>query len=167
MKKGSLLVLMFLVLTGCGANLSMNRAAIQDVSAGSELVDLYLYGRGSLADPVKLAIIDMASDDFKFHLLAPATQYEVVPGIAVSKAVSIAEEFVGGWGTCTASVLAHSISGNEGQTIGYEFRPLYSSPLRGTEDPLLTSYWIRDDGDVGVNVTVKDANFGSVHCTRG
>lgn len=166
MRNLSLILILVFAVAACSTNLGLKRTAIEDITQTEGLVDLYLYGRGSLSDPIKVAIIDKASDDYAFHILASAKQFDLVPGIDLKRAVEIAEEFVGGKGTCTDSISTSSILGENGAILGYELRAIYNSPLTGNRDPVLTSYWVREQGDVGVNITVTDLNFGSVHCSR-
>ena len=167
MRQVILILIISMALVGCSTTLAVNRTALQDVALRSDTGDLYLYGRGSLNDPVKLAIFDIADDEFSFHLMAPESMYHVIRGMESAEAVSVAEDFVGSPGTCADSVRANSILDDNGRVIGYEFRAIYDIPLQGIVDPLISSYWMQTTDSVGINVSLADPNTGAIRCSRG
>ncbi len=103
-----------------------------------------LFGCNFGSDLETIAFLDNESDKYAFEPYAPDFKFKIKKGVPADEALKEAGEFV----NCNTSFLhfrTYGIIGPNGETLGYEVRPLYEPLAYGAEDVLLTDYWLKDD----------------------
>ena len=147
-------LLIFVVLFGsvsCAPGIRLNTIA-QDSEAKGSYTVIY-YGCNFLNDLETIAFLDKEDGQYNFEPYAPDFKYRVKKGLSVEEAFETATKFV----SCNPSfshTQAKSILAPNGDTIGYEVRPLYLSFIYGTDDVLYVDYWLKD-GKVVITVRLS------------
>ena len=137
-------LLIFVVLFGsvsCTPGIRLNTIA-QDSEAKGSYTVIY-YGCNFLNDLETIAFLDKEDGQYNFEPYAPEFKYRVKKGLSAEEAFGTAMEFV----SCDASfsrTQVKSILAPNGETIGYEVRPLYLPLTYGVNDVLDVNYWLKD-----------------------
>ncbi len=101
--------------------------------------NLILYGGNHINDKKTLAILIKEDEPYKFEVFAPDFDYRIVKGVPALKALEKAKKFVSFhhafWKTQLRKILD-----KQGNTIGYEMRPLYYPEVYG-ESNILDVYY--------------------------
>jgi len=103
-----------------------------------------LFGCNFNNDLETIAFLDKESDKYVFEPYAPDFKFKIKKGVPAKEALKEAGEFV----NCNTSFLhfqTYGIIGPDGETLGYEVRPLYQPFAYGAQDVLLTDYRLKDD----------------------
>jgi hypothetical protein len=147
MKTKNVLVILFLLYTSsfvsCTPGIRLNTQAAQDSQVAGTYTVIF-YGCNFLDDLETIAFLDKEGDQYTFEPFAPAFRYRVKKGMDAKDAVAEATRFVG----CNTSFSRAQLSriiGPDGDTLGYEVRPLYHSFTYGVDDVLYTDYRIKGD----------------------
>jgi hypothetical protein len=147
MKTGNMLsvVLLLWVLScmSCTPGIRLNTRAAQ----GSQVQGTYTliaYGCNYLDDLHTIAFLDKEGDKFTFEPYAPAFNYRVRKGLDAKDALSEAGRFVS-CNTSFSRAQVSRITGPDGNTLGYEVRPLYHAFVYGVDDVLQTDYRLKGD----------------------
>ena len=144
-------LLMFGVLLGsvsCAPGIRLNTKA-QDSEAKGTYTVIY-YGCNFLNDLESIAFLEREGGGYNFAPYAPDFKYRVKKGLSAEEAFETAMKFV----SCNPSfrrTQAKSILAPNGDTIGYEVRPLYLPFTYGIDDVLYVDYWLKD-GKVVITV---------------
>lgn len=123
--------------------------------------DLTLYGHRYNDDIRNIAFLLKEGGKYTFEVYAPAFDYTTKRGISAEEALGEAERWVKFHYSATGSRLSGIID-YEGNTIGYECRPLYSSLNFPFSDVLDVSYIIRDNkvvASVGLKPEISERRF--------
>jgi hypothetical protein len=102
-----------------------------------------LYGARFADDIETVAVLDREGDPYTFVVRGPVQDYKVIKGMSAEDALVRATEFVSFHASFRNSRLS-GILDYEGNTIGYEVRPLYSIIDFGYPDVLDVSYRLTD-----------------------
>jgi len=113
-------------------------------SAVTGTYNVIFYGCNYLNDLQTIAFLDRADDRFTFEPFAPAFNYRVKKGVDANEALTEAYNFVN-CNTSFRSAQLSRIMAPNGETLGYEVRPLYSPITYGVEDVLDIDYRLKDD----------------------
>lgn len=105
---------------------------------------LILYGGRYADDLESLAILDREDDKFAFEIFAPAFDYKVKKGLPAKEAIELAEKHVN-WHHSFWRLELSSILDNEGNVLGYEFKPLYLPVDIGSAEAFDVYYTIKGD----------------------
>ena len=146
---------MFGVLFGsvsCAPGVRLNTKA-QDSEAKGNYTVIY-YGCNFLNDLETIAFLDREGGEYNFEPYAPDFKYRVKKGVSAEEAVETAMKFV----SCNPSfsrTQVKSILAPDGETIGYEVRPLYLPFTYGVDDVLYVDYWLKD-GKVVITVRLQE-----------
>jgi hypothetical protein len=112
---------------------------------------LILYG-GRFSDDVEtIAILDLEGDGYTLVPFAPDFDFRIKKGLSAKEAMEQAKKFVNFHNAFWRSQLSR-ITDNNGNTIGYELRPLYLSFYFGVSDIFDVYYWQKDNGIVKVTI---------------
>ena len=139
-----ILLLMFGVLFGsvsCAPGIRLNTQA-----QGSEIKGNYsviYYGCNFFNDLETIAFLKKEGGQYNFEPYAPDFKYRVNKGLSAEEALGTALKFVG-CNTSFSRAQVTSIVAPNGETIGYEVRPLYMSFTYGVDDVLDVDYWLKD-----------------------
>lgn len=145
-------LLMFGVLFGsfsCAPGIRLNTQGGQD----SKITGNYTvinYGCNFFNDLETIAFLAKEDGKYPFEPYAPDFKYRVIKGLSAEDAIATAMKFV----KCDASyshAQVRSIFAPDGETIGYEVRPLYLPFTYGVDDVLDVNYWLKD-GKVVITV---------------
>jgi hypothetical protein len=121
---------------------------LRSVSAGPEEItgtcDLFLYGHRYADDFKNIAFLIPRGGKYSFELYAPKFNYVVRKGLPAGTAIGEAEQFIKFHYSFQRSHL-NKILDYEGNVIGYELRPLYSTLDFSYEDVFDVHYLIEDD----------------------
>jgi hypothetical protein len=101
-----------------------------------------LYGCNYLDDLNTIAFLDREGDGYTFEPYAPAFNYRIRKGLDAKDALAEAGKFVSCNTSFSRSRLSRIIA-PDGDTLGYEVRPLYHSFTYGVDDVLYTSYRLK------------------------
>jgi hypothetical protein len=140
-----ILLLMFGVLFGsvsCAPGIRLNTQAQGSEIKGNYTV-IYL-GCNFLNDLETIVFLEKEGGEYSFVPYAPDFKYRVNKGLSAEEAITTALKFV----NCNASFSRtqfKSILAPNGETIGYEVRPLYQSFTYGVDDVLDVNYWLKDN----------------------
>ena len=115
--------------------------------------NLILYGGNYSNDIKTFAILVRQGGPYSFEIFAPAFDYRIIKGVPAEEAFKRAEKFVSFhhdfW-----KVQMRKIIDDNGNTIGYEIRPLYY-PVTSTESNPLNVYYKRADDKVIVYIRLS------------
>ena len=146
-----ILILMFGVLFGsvsCAPGIRLRTQAQSSEVKGNYTV-IY-YGCNFLNDLETIAFLGMEDGGYDFEPYAPDFKYRVKKGLSAEEAIETAIKFV----SCNTSFNRTQVSGilaPNGDTIGYEVRPLYLPFTYGVDDVLYVNYWLKN-GKVVINI---------------
>jgi len=150
------LLLMFGVVFGsvsCTPGIRLNTQGAQDSEVTGNYTVIY-YGCNFFNDLETIAFLDKEDGKYPFEPYAPDFEYRVKKGLSAKEAMETAMKFV----TCNTSFSRAQVSGilgPNGETIGYEVRPLYQPFTYGAGDVLYVNYSLRD-GKVVINVRLPE-----------
>jgi hypothetical protein len=118
------------ILASCmtGAYLKAEPVREIDISGSYTLI---LYG----ADLTRLAILDREGDDYRFEMTESVHSYRIEEGVPAGNAVNQAMAFI-----YSQRNRWRKITDKNGNTIGYELRPLYNIVHYGSSDILNVNY---------------------------
>lgn len=112
---------------------------------------LILYG-GRFSDDVEtIAILDLEGDGYTLEPFAPDFDFRIKKGVSAKEALEQAQKFVSFHHAFWRSQLSR-ITDNNGNTIGYEIRPLYMPFYFGVSDIFDVYYWLKENGRVKVTI---------------
>jgi len=114
---------------------------------------LILYGCTHLNDLETFAILDKEGDRYTFDPYAPEFNYKAKTGLTSKEALEEARNFI----TCNSGYSRPQLSeivDDEGNTLGYELKPLYLSFFYSLSDVLDTYYFLNGD-KVIVSIRLK------------
>jgi hypothetical protein len=112
---------------------------------------LILYGRRFADDVETIAILDLEGDGYTLDPFAPDFDFKIKKGLSAKEALEQAQKFVSFHNAFWRSQLSRIID-NNGNTIGYEIRPLYLPFYFGVSDILDVYYWLKENGRVKVTI---------------
>lgn len=139
------MVLMFGLLFGsvsCTKEIRLNTQWDQDAEVKGNYTAIY-YGCNFLNDLETIAILEKEGNKYPFEIYAPDFQYRVKKGLSSTEAIETAKKFVNCNASFTRSKVSRILAPN-GETIGYEVRPLYLSYRYGVDDVLEVDYRLKD-----------------------
>jgi len=151
-KKFYILLFMFGVLFGsasCAPGIHLNTQGGGDSKITGSYTVIY-YGCNFLNDLETIVFLEKEGGKYNFEPYAPDFKYRVNKGLPADEAIATAMKFA----SCNASfsrTQVKSILAPNGDTIGYEVRPLYMPLTYGVNDVLDVNYWLKD-GKIVVTV---------------
>jgi hypothetical protein len=127
------LVVLFLVTCTVGVRLNYQGAQPSEVTGTYTVI---LYGCNYFNDPETIAFLAKAGSGapYIFEPYAPDFKYRVEKGVDAKKALADAMKFVN-CNTAFRKAQLSRILAHDGDTIGYEVRPLYQSFVYGVDGP--------------------------------
>ncbi len=131
-----------LFVVSCTSGIRLNTQGTPYSETGTYRV--ILFGCNFNNDLETIAFLDKEGDKYAFEPYAPDFKFKIKKGVPAKEALKEAEEFV----NCNTSFMhlqTYGIIGPNGEILGYEVRPLYEPIAYGTQDVLLTDYWLKDD----------------------
>jgi hypothetical protein len=147
MKIKNALFILFLIYAlsclSCTPGIRLNTQGAQD-SQVSGTYTVIFYGCNFLDDIETIAFLDKEGDQYTFEPFAPDFRYRVQKGVDAKDAVAEAVRFVGCNPSFSRAQLSRIIA-PDGDTLGYELRPLYHSFTYGVDDVLYTDYRVEGD----------------------
>jgi hypothetical protein len=141
-----LFVLPALSCIACTPGIRLNTQASQDSQVTGTYTVLF-YGCNYLDDLETVAFLDKEGDKYSFEPYAPDFNYRVKQGLDANDALAEAGRFVGCNTSFSRSQLSRIIA-PDGDTLGFEVRPLYHSFTYGVNDVLNIDYRLRGDNVV-------------------
>ena len=137
----------------CTQGIRLNTQGAQDSEVTGNYTVIY-YGCNFFNDLETIAFLDREDGKYPFEPYAPDFEYRVKKGLSAKEAMESAMKFV----SCNASFNRAQVSGilgPDGETIGYEVRPIYQPFTYGAGDFLYVNYSLRD-GKVVINVRLPE-----------
>jgi len=141
-----LAVIALLIILGLVFFFATNNHLKTEAAVSSELqgtFTLILYGCRSSDDIENMVVFDKEDDAYTFEIFAPEFAYTVKTRVPAKDALTEAEKFV----RCNINVQGSQLKkilGPEGQSIGFELRPLYSPERFGMQDVLNAQYAVKE-----------------------
>lgn len=127
----------------CTKEVRLNTQEARDSEIRGNYAAIY-YGCNFLNDLETIAFLEKEGGKYPFVPFAPNDKYLIKKGLASEEAIKTAAKFV----NCN-SQFRHTqlrrILGPEGETLGYEVRPLYLPFRFGSDDILEVDYWLKDN----------------------
>jgi hypothetical protein len=137
------------MLISCVPGVKLHTRHLADAPGLAGGYTLILYDGGSYHRYDTLAVLDPEGDGYRILPSAPEFDYRIVRGLAADVALQKAEHFVG---MHPEFLRAHmsEITGDAGNPVGYEIRPLYLPVIYGQSDLLDVVYLLGEEGADGV-----------------
>lgn len=137
-----IVILFALIFQSCatGKHLRTEQAADSEVTGNYTLI---LHGGRYSEDIENVAIFDKEGDPYTFEIFAREDNYTVQKGVPAKEALDTAQKFVSFHRSVRGTKLNRIID-KDGNTIGYELRPLYNQLEFGFSDVLYTDYSVKD-----------------------
>ncbi|MBE0426014.1 MAG: hypothetical protein IBX72_05115 [Nitrospirae bacterium] len=127
-----------------------------DISEISGTFKLILYG-GRYSDDIEtVAILDYEGDRYDLEPFAPDFDYRIKKGIPDREAIEEAKKFISFHHAFHKFNLSRIVD-SKGDTIGFEFRPLYYPFVYGFIDLMEIHYWLKEEGKVKVTIRLSPA----------
>ncbi len=145
-------VLVFLALSSCTQGVYLKT----ETPGSAELTGTYtliLYGARYRDDIENLAIFAKDGTRYAFQVYAPRYRYKVEKRVPAKEALETAQEFIRFHRSFWQSQLSKILS-PEGETIGYELKPLYYPIDTGYAD-VLSVYYVVEGNTVTAIVRLK------------
>ena len=136
-----------------GKELTTRLAREGDVGDGTFTVILYSTSEYSFLQTA--AFLDIEGDGYELQPFGASFKYTLIKGLAGSKAVERAREFIVSRVVYNKLEL-RAIMGPAGTVIGYELRPLLLPINYGQSDVLDINYDLGQEGRVTIYVRLKD-----------
>jgi hypothetical protein len=156
-KRPYLIVFIILAFTVSSCALSrfthLRTESIRDEQTITGSYDLILYGNRYGNDLETVAVLDIADDEYTFEPYAPSYDYRISKDIESDKAISEALSFVSKH-TAFRTALIKRIT-LDGETLGYEVKPLYLRHRYG-QASIKRVYYTLKDKKVFMYVRVKN-----------
>jgi hypothetical protein len=124
---------------------------------------LILYGCNHLRDLETFALLDREGDGYTFEPFGPDFNYIVEKGVSAEEALKEAEKFI----TCNPGYIRPQLAKiiePEGNTLGYEIKPLYLAFVYSVPDVLETYYFLHGDKVIArfrVRPTARESQGGN------
>jgi hypothetical protein len=135
-------VLLLLLMGGCSSERYL-RTEVADPGKITGEFTVILYGARYAADMQNVALLDKKGDQYSFGVYAPEFDYKVIKNLEAEDAIAQAERHTS-WHYAYWRTEWRSVQDFEGNTIGFEARPLYSPLDAGYPDIFDISYTIKD-----------------------
>jgi hypothetical protein len=130
-------------LVSCTKEIRLNTQGAQDAEVSGNYTAIY-YGCNFLNDLETIAILEKEGGRYHFEPYAPDFKYRVKKGLSSEEAIETAKKSV----NCNAlfkRTQVNRILGPDGETLGYEVRPLYLPYRYGSDDVLDVDYMLKDN----------------------
>jgi len=127
----------------CTKEVRLNTKEARDAEVSGSYTAIY-YGCNFLNDLQTVAFLEKEGGKYPFDPFAPDFEYKVKKGLTSNEALETAKKFV----SCNSQVRDTQVSrilGPDGETLGYEVRPLYLPYRYGTDDILDLDYRLKDN----------------------
>lgn len=140
-------ILFFLVSLPLLFSCTLGKSLRTEGASDSEVAGTYrviLYGCNYAKDLKTFAILDREDDRYTVDPYAPDFNYRVLKNVPAKEALKGAERFI----QCNEGYRESQISkivDPQGETLGYEIRPLYLAFFYGLTDVLETHYFLEGD----------------------
>jgi hypothetical protein len=146
-------ILFSLILQSCvtGKYLRTEQAPDSEITGNYTLI---LYGGNYSEDIENVAILDKEGDPYTFEVFAREYDYTVKKDVPAKEALDAARKFISSHRSVRGTKLNRVID-KEGNTIGYELRPLYFQLEYGYPDILHTEY-VEKDHKIIVRVWLRE-----------
>lgn len=115
-----------------------------------------LFGASHKDDLETVAFLDREGDRYEFAPFAPEFDYRIRPGLPAEDALAMAYKFVNFHPAFWTSRLSN-IFDPQGNSIGFEVKPLYLPFVYGTSDVLDIHYWPKGDGRIKITIRLTPA----------
>lgn len=110
-----------------------------------------LYGASHKDDLETAAFLDREGDEYEFAPFVPAFDYRIRSGLAAEEALATARGFVNFHPAFWKSLLSNILD-PQGNSIGFEVKPLYLPFAYGMSDVLDIHYWPKRDGKIKITI---------------
>jgi hypothetical protein len=133
--------------------LKIEEANISEITGTFKLI---LYGARYSDDIETVAILDYEGDRYDLEPFAPDFDYRIKKGVPAREAIEEAKKFISFHQAYHKFNLSR-IFDNKGNTIGFEFRPLYYPFVYGFIDLMEIYYWLKEEGKVKITIRLIPA----------
>lgn len=147
----ALVVCFCLETTAVGALPKPLRTTAADSADVSGTFTVILYGASHKDDLETAAFLDREGDDFEFAPFVPAFDYRIRTGLSAEEALAMAHGFVNFHPAFWKSRLSNILD-PQGNSIGFEVKPLYLPFVYGMSDVLDILYWPKKDGTIKITI---------------
>jgi len=134
----------------CAKHVRLNTQGAQASEVSGTYTAIY-YGCNFLNDLETVAFLEKEGGKYPFVTFAPDDKYRVKKGLSSGEAIESGNKFV----SCNSLFRRTQVSrilGPDGETLGYEVRPLYLPYRFGSDDIIEVDYRLKDNKVV---ITVK------------
>jgi hypothetical protein len=138
-------------LSSCVGGKHLRVKTFEDTEKISGIFNVILYGANHLNDLETIAILDLDGDGYEFTPYAPEFNYSVIKNLRGKEAMEGALHFISSHHSFHSSQIK-MIFDERGNTLGYEFRPLYLTVVYGFSDILEVDYWLMEDNRIKVTI---------------
>jgi len=142
------------LLASCAASTSVTAHWVPGAKLEPATYTLILYRNLAVDYLTAAAFLDREDDDYTILPRDPDFTYTVIKGLQPGEALQAAENFFR-LQPSYSNAEVRSITGPEGNLLGYELRPLYQPFVYGTDDVLDISYSLKGGHEVEVWIRLK------------
>jgi hypothetical protein len=145
-------VLIFAIISCAGTGL--RTASIADNETITGLFSVILYGTQEYESLNTIAFLDIEGDGYEMIPYAPEFNYRVIRNVRDELAVEKALHFISTQNPDFQNPQIRRILGVQGNTIGYELRPLYRIFVYGLSDVLQIHYRPMGGGKIRISIAL-------------
>jgi hypothetical protein len=148
----------------CAPGIRLNTRGVQGPEPTGNYTVIY-YGCNFLNDLETIAFLEREGGEYHFEPYAPDFRYRVKKGVPPKEASETAMKFV----SCNNSfsrAQIRSVLAPNGETIGYEVRPLYLPFTYGSDDVLDVNYRLKE-GKVVITIRLLPSIETMLRDNRG
>ena len=154
MKRALIIAAFFMLMSACASGLPLNVSQLGGLPQEKEKLYTLIYFVGVDRSDVRRAVIlDMEDDEYEFRPEVRDFEYEILQNVSLPESIYETEIFFRHEGV--AGYNKSAVLSPEGDTIGYEFRPIYYKEFMGTPDLLKISYRLSKDNTINIDIKVK------------
>ena len=145
MRKVTLIFLLFALVgsTSCMSGIRLNTEGAKESEVSGTYRAIFV-GCNYFNDLNTVVFLQKEGSQYIFEPFVPDFNYRIRKGVPAEEALAASEKFLNCSSLFRNSQLSRIVTPG-GEVLGYEIKPIYSIYVYGTDDPLYTDYWLKDD----------------------
>ena len=138
-----LLLLASMSATSCMSGIRLNTESATQTEVSGTYRAIFV-GCNYFNDLNTVVVLQKEGSRYIFEPFVPDFNYRIRKGVPAEEGLAASEKFLNCSTSFRNSQLSRIVTPG-GEVLGYEIKPIYSLYAYGTDDPLNTDYWLKDD----------------------